>query len=115
VWRPTVKCPACGTVLPNEAYHAGQPWVCPGCGRQYRIARPVLFSTLLLAIGFSIVGCYLAGLRGLRLLISTLIVLIPVDLMCIYVRNRLMPLTLEPFPSDSPKDSRSAASSKSQH
>ena len=38
MWRPTVKCAACGAVMANTGYRAGRPWVCISCSRKYQIA-----------------------------------------------------------------------------
>ena len=97
MWRPTVKCPYCGATKSNRQFHAWQPWICPGCSRQLQISQKYLLLTALSAAALSAGICFLAGLRGLNLLVGAVALLIPMDLGCIYLRNRFLPLRLEPY------------------
>jgi hypothetical protein len=104
--RPTVKCPFCGATMSNRQYHAGKPWTCPGCSRQLEISQQYLLLTAGSALVLSAGVCFVAGLRGLSLLGGTLVLLIPIDLARIYLRNRVLPLRLTIY---SGKDSSAIA------
>jgi len=96
--RPTVKCPACGTLLPNNEYRAGEPWICPSCSRQYRFAQRYDLLLWIIALVLSFAICFLFGLRGWKLAGGALVLLAPVDLTCIYLIGVLIQPPLEPFP-----------------
>lgn len=100
VRRPTYRCPACGTILPNNQYRVGKPWTCPSCSRQYRVVPWYELLIWVIAFVLSLAICFLAGLRGWKLAGGTIALLLPVDLACVYLIESLMQPPLENFPSN---------------
>lgn len=80
--------------MKNRQYYAGQPWTCPSCSRQLRIAR--WYSLLIFGISMVLaaIGCVLVGLRGLWLF-GGVVVFIPVSLACVILLDYTVPVPLE--------------------
>lgn len=97
MWRPTVKCPACGAVLPNRGYRINGLWRCEKCQGEFQIAQWLLLLTLVCAVGLSAGICALAGLRGFRLAGATALLWFPVDFGLVYLRNRIISIPLETY------------------
>ena len=83
MWRPNVKCPACGTVMPWRGFHAGKPWICPGRFHQFQIKRSRFNGLGLWAAGLALGASYLTGVRGWLLLVATVVLWFPFFLACI--------------------------------
>src|SRR5579864_2244531 len=105
---PTINCPACGAVMPNET-RAKRPWVCLSCSGQFTI--PIWYQNLVFwgAPCLTFVLCYVFGLRGLRLFVSAIVVSFPAIPLCIFMLDRIWVPSLVVYrPNDSsPKDSGS--------
>ena len=97
MWRPTVRCPACGAVLPNRAYRIGGLWRCENCQGEFQIAQWILLVTLACAVGLSAGICALVGLRGFWLAGATVLLWFPVDFALVYLRNRIISIPLEAY------------------
>jgi len=95
--RPVSRCPACGTVMPNNRYYAGKPWICPGCGKQFRIATWFSASIFYIALLVSAVGCFVAGLRGVWLVLGSAGAFVPVLVACTYIADFALPVPLVDF------------------
>ena len=94
MWRPTAKCPACGTVLPGRQFHAGKPWKCMQCSRSFRIA--IWYSNAIFwgSLALTITVCLIVGLRHLELLLAVIVLFVPVDLALTYALNKALPIPL---------------------
>lgn len=62
------------------------------------------------AMGLALIFFFVLGLRGLRLLIATIVTWFPFLLICTFLLNRIMPPRLEPYAVKEPKDSDSHSS-----
>lgn len=96
-WRPIVKCPVCGTVMPWAEFEAGKPWICPDCSRRFQPSRVQssikFFSTVVLAFSVS----YVLGWRGMRLLVISAALWFPPLLICVFASDFMVPIRLEPY------------------
>jgi hypothetical protein len=97
MWRPTVRCPVCNTVMPWTTFRARKPWVCPGCLRQFQPSKTQATARSFCAIGLALAASYGLGMRGIWLLLTSAALWFPVFLICILVADRIAPLRLEPY------------------
>lgn len=104
---PTLKCPFCGSILPNRQYKARTPLICPGCSEPLRLARWYLHVTSFSALVLTLVICLLLGLRGFWLLAATIVLWFPVDVAWNFLVGRIVPPKFERYP---PSDSGSHSS-----
>jgi hypothetical protein len=97
---PTVKCPFCGGLMPNDQYRSRGPWTCPACMRDLRIPRWYLrlLSWSSLAITFAF--CFLLGLRGIRFFVALLIGSIPMYFIFRFALNIFVSTPLEVYPAE---------------
>src|ERR1700677_4191395 len=100
---PTLKCPFCGATITNK-YLAGQPLTCQSCQRQLMFSPWHLRLTSLGGTVVTTLFCLLLGLRGIRLLISIVILWFPLCLLWGVLLNALVPPRLEAYrPKRAPK------------
>jgi hypothetical protein len=61
-----------------------------------------------IALGLSLGGCFLVGLRGWKLFGGAVALWLPTDILCVYLTGLTIPLPLEPYesPSDAMKRAR---------
>jgi hypothetical protein len=97
---PTLKCPFCGSILPNRQYKAGTPSICPGCSERLRLARWYLHLTSASALALTLVVCFLFGLRGLWLIVATVLLWFPIDVVWNHFFARVFPPRFERHPPD---------------
>lgn len=100
MWRPTIKCPVCGTVMPWKRFRARAPWVCPGCSGKFQIQRSRANVLNMCAVGLALGVSYTFGVRDLTLLVATVALWFPALLVCIFVADRLIPQRLEVYRSE---------------
>lgn len=101
MWRPTVKCPVCGSAMPWAKFHAGKPWTCPGCLGQFHLFRSQGNARSLCAIVLAVVASYGLGMRGVWFLVTLAVLWFPFVHVCIFVADRIVPTRLEPYQQDS--------------
>lgn len=101
---PTLKCPFCGAVLPRRDYNANVPTVCPGCGRQLRVAN--WYQNLLMSLGvaLTLTACYVVGLRGWRLLLATALLFFPATVFTIFMFAQIFRTPVELWPAEKKVD-----------
>ena len=86
-----LKCPLCGTQIPNAQYRANGPTVCPGCGHRVRIAAWYQNAVMSIAFLITVGTSYFLGFRGLGLLAATVIGFFPVFLLTIFGIGEIFP------------------------
>src|SRR5215469_6241278 len=80
---PEVHCPFCGPVLPTTTYVAGKPLMCPQCRRDVQPAQGQMSIIMLIALGVTVCGLVLLGLRGVKLILDAIVLFFPIFLLCI--------------------------------
>ena len=99
---PTLKCPFCGSLLPNRQYKARTALTCPGCSEPLRLARWYLHLTSAIALGLTFAICLLIGLGGLWLFAATLLLWFPVAVAWNYLFGLMFPPRFERYPTGAP-------------
>jgi hypothetical protein len=96
-----IKCPYCKIDIPIARYIPFEPYpyVCPKCARRFRLSRIYANCVGWLAIPISSGFSYLLGIRGIKLLIASAIMLIPVGFMVNWILDRFVDPPLEPYDS----------------
>ena len=80
-----------------RTFHAGQPWVCPGCLREFQIRRSAPNVITFCAIGLALGVSYAFGVRGMWLLATTVALWVPALAICVFVADRISPPKLRPY------------------
>lgn len=93
---PKFKCPACGSVVPNE-YKAGQPLTCAACHKQLQPSRRYLNWAFSTALAIALAISFFLGLRGLWLFVATLVLWLPVNFLWTFLYVRVFPPRFEPY------------------
>ena len=76
----SLQCPVCGFWVPRSPLMR-QPFSCPNCGRQLRVAKirgVGLFLELMVSMMLAVLLPYLVGIRGLYLVVTALVAFFPV-------------------------------------
>jgi hypothetical protein len=95
---PILKCPFCGSILPNRQYHARTPLTCPGCSERLRLARWYLRLTSLSALVLTVVICLLFGLRRLWLLAAVILLWFPFGVVWNFLFAQIFQPKFERYP-----------------
>ena len=96
---PTVKCPFCGGLMPNDRYASRGPWTCPACNKDLRIPRWYLRLLSWCTLGISFALCFVLGLRGFQFFVALLLSSFPMYFMLRYMVNLAAPTPLELYPT----------------
>src|SRR2546426_9611267 len=99
--RPTLKCPFCGSILPNREYKARRPLTCPGCSERLRLSRWYLHLNSLIALVLALLLCLFFGLRGLWLFLAVVLMWFPVAVVWDFLFGRIFSPKFERYPSSS--------------
>jgi hypothetical protein len=96
---PLLKCPTCNATLDNREVRAGKPFVCPSCSESWQLSNRQGNIGGLAALAITICACYLFGLRGLWLVVASVIMLFPVFVAWMFLFYRTLPPQFEPYGS----------------
>ena len=96
-WRPKLKCPVCGQIIPNTQFRPAGPITCPSCSRQLSVASWHLKLTTRVPIVLTLALCYFVGFRGFRYVIASVLLYFPVFLAWTFLLVRLIPPRFEPY------------------
>jgi len=99
---PVLKCPICNATLDNREVRHGKPLVCPSCSASLQPSSRQGNIGGLAALAIAICICYLFGLRGLWLLVASVIIWFPVGVVWMFVFYRIVPPRFEPYRPPSP-------------
>ena len=94
---PVLKCPACNATLDNNKVRVGKPLVCPSCSAELQLSERQGYKVELFAVAITPFICYLFGLRGLWLLLVSVVMWFPVFVGCLFVFYRIVPPKFEPY------------------
>jgi len=70
------------------------------CSRQFQVSRTYANAVSWSSLGFTLLFFYLLGLRGVQLLIATVVMWLPMLLICIFIFDKLIPPRLELYYGD---------------
>jgi ribosomal protein L37AE/L43A len=91
------KCPSCGATMRNDRRKANRPWTCPACSQEFQFSPQYRKVVALGSLLLTVVLLFILELRGLRLLLATLVLWLPVFSISIFLAERIIPPTLQPF------------------
>lgn len=84
-----LKCPFCGSVLPNRELRVGKPLKCPTCSKDLQFARWQLRVHGALALVVTVAVCYMVGLRGFALAAAVILFFVPMLILLLPLFNRI--------------------------
>jgi hypothetical protein len=94
---PTLNCPFCGGILRNTDLHKGEPLICPVCGAKLQHSTSQLHLSGFIALCVALLVLYLLGLRGIWLVVTTVLVWFPVYVAWDFVFTRIVPPRFEAY------------------
>jgi hypothetical protein len=96
---PTLTCPFCRGRLPNEKVWPGKPLICPTCSQELQPEDRQLHISGTIALGLTLAGCYLFGLRGLWLVGAVVVLWFPIYIAWEFIFVRIVPPRFEKYQS----------------
>jgi hypothetical protein len=94
---PSLKCPSCGSTLPNRQLHVGKPVICPACSTPLRVARWYLNLASIGALGLTAAACFTFGPRYVALAIATVVLWFPAYLLSLLILSQIYPPKFERY------------------
>lgn len=84
-------CPACGASIDRVVVLRGKVFGCPVCHKKLRARFPASQTVAWMSLVLSPLVSYAAGLRGLTLVLVSLIAWLPIGMVFRFLLNRILP------------------------
>lgn len=94
MYWPVIHCPFCAGVIPNTLIKT-PPVACPNCGRKLQASSRQLNTSSGIGAGIALGLCLVFGLRGITLIIGTVLLWVPCFFVWHFLFVRIVPPKFE--------------------